>query len=98
MCRQERQKQMRSLFEQWKQSNYSQRKFAILHQININTFRYWIIKFQKEDSSPEGFVELTPHSSASESQEQLCLRYPNGVELFMPVSTPPQMLQELIHI
>ena len=69
MCRQEGQKQMRSLFEQWKQSDYSQRKFAALHQININTFCYWTIKFQKKDLSPQGFVELTPHSSSSESQD-----------------------------
>ena len=92
MDKKERQDQMQALVEQWQQSDYNQREFARMHQINYHTFRYWIGKFQKPSELPEDFVEL----SSPVTEHQLCLRYPNGVELYLPVATPKRILQELI--
>lgn len=92
MDKKERQKQMQSLVEQWQQSDYNQREFARMHQVNYYTFRYWIAKLQKTTETPEGFVEL----SSPTTDHQLCLRYPNGVELYLPVATPKSIIQELI--
>ena len=92
MDKKERQKQMQALVEQWQQSDYSQREFARMHQINYHTFRYWIAKLQKTTEAPEDFVEL----SSPMTDHQLCLRYPNGVELYLPVATPRSIIQELI--
>lgn len=94
MSRQERQKQMQSLVEEWMQSSYSQRQFARHYQINVNTFRYWIHKMRSDQTSSDGFVELPLPTS----DPQLCVRYPNGVEVFLPASTSPQTLQTLIRL
>lgn len=84
MDKKERQKQMQSLIEQWQQSDYNQREFARMHQINYYTFRYWIAKLQKTTETPEDFVELS--SPKTTTDHQLYLRYPNGVELYLPVA------------
>ena len=94
MSRQERQKQMQSLVEEWMQSSYSQRQFARHYHINIHTFRYWIQKMRNEQASSDEFVELP----LPPSEAQLCVRYPNGVEVFLPASTSARTLQTLISL
>jgi len=94
MCRKEKEKQMQALVDQWQQSDYNQREFAALHQINYHKFRYWISKLNKTQTQ-DSFVELQP---ATPPTAQICLRYPNGVELYLPASTPATVIQGLIHL
>ena len=93
MSKNARREQMLELVHQWQQSDLSQKAFAELHQINVHTFRYWIHKARKTSSTTERFIELPiPEVSA-----QICVRYPNGVELYLPASTPADTLQTVIH-
>jgi len=93
MSRKERKQWMLELVKQWQQSGVNQRDFAALHQINVHTFRYWIHKARETPSTAEGFVELP----STEVEAQICVRYPNGVELYLPASIPPHALQTFIH-
>lgn len=93
MSRKERKQRMLELVKQWQQSGVNQRDFAALHQINVHTFRYWIHKARETPSTAEGFVELP----APGVEAQICVRYPNGVELYLPASMPSHTLQTLIH-
>jgi len=94
MSRKARREQMSELVHQWQQSDLSQQAFAELHQINVHTFRYWIHKARKSASTTDRFIELP----LPEVNAQICVRYPNGVELYLPASTPSDALQTVIHL
>ena len=93
MSKKARREQMLDLVHQWQQSDLSQKAFSELHQINVHTFRYWIHKARKTSSTTERFIELP----IPEVNTQICVRYPNGVELYLPASTPAGTLQTVIH-
>ena len=69
---------MLALVEEWRQSGETQTHFAAKHQISFAKFQYWVRK-SKAAATPEGFLELPLPSSW-----QICVRYPNGVELLLP--------------
>lgn len=87
----ERKEQMREFVDQWQASGQSQKKFATENNLNLHTFKYWIYKFRQDDQSPEGFIRLDTIAAS-----EITLRYPNGVELMLPISTPATVLIELI--
>jgi len=84
--------QMLQMFRQWQQSGKSQRKFAAENKLNYYTFRYWVEKFGKKDDSP-GFVQL---NSRTNSKNSLCVRFPNGIEIYLPAGTPAKTILQLI--
>lgn len=87
----ERQEQMRELVDQWQSSGQSQKEFARDHKLNLHTFKYWIYKFHHKEQTPDGFIRLDEIPAS-----EFCLRYPNGVELMVPTSTPAKVLIDLI--
>ena len=86
-----RQDLMRELVAQWQSSGQTQKAFALEHQLNLHTFKYWIYKLRQEHQSSRDFIRLD-YAAANE----ICFRYPNGVELLVPFQTPASKLRELI--
>ena len=83
---------MHTLVLQWKESGLSQAKFAAQHNLTLVKFRYWIKKLKEPTDIEPAFVQLNGFSPQS-----ISLRYPNGIELVLPVHTPVQVLNALIH-
>ncbi len=72
-------------------SGQTQSVFAYDKKINIYTFKYWLYKFSQEYEQPKDFIQLDQVPS-----QNICFRYPNGVELLVPAQTPATILRELI--
>ena len=82
---------MFGLVNKWQRSGQSQLEFANEHEISLHTLKYWIYKHRKQNESPDGFIRLEQITTP-----EICLKYPNGVELLIPVQTPINFLKELI--
>lgn len=80
------------LVRQWKESGQSQARFASQNNLTLVKFRYWIKKFKEPTDNETGFVQLNGYSP-----QNISLRYPNGVELLLPIQTPVHVLNALIH-
>ena len=93
MSREEKSSLMLSLVEQWQQSGQSQVEFASNNDIKLFTLRYWINKSRHVIDTGSSFIQLTDPVGAP-----VCLRYPNGVELLLPVHTPVNLIKGLIHL
>jgi hypothetical protein len=89
---QNRHDQMLQLVGQWQQSGKSQRAFAAVNSINYYTFRYWVDKFPGKESSL-GFIQLNTRSNGKNS---ICVRYPNGIEIYLPANTTAKTILQLI--
>jgi len=94
---------MLSLVESWQQSSMTQNEFARQNHITLSKFRYWVHK--SRTLSPEsvsaipssGFIRLTGSGPLPEGNNQeIRLRYPNGVWLSLPAGTPVSTLKNLI--
>lgn len=83
--------QMLYHYQQWKQSRISQVEYATRNQLKIHTFKYWIQKFNKEQSKSSGFIAIEPLLPT-----EINIRYPNGVELALPSQTSLKIIRELI--
>lgn len=83
---------MYQLVWQWQTSGKSQRAFTSANNINYYTFRYWVKKFQEGKDTP-GFIQLNARTNGRNS---LCIRYPNGIEIYLPSNTPSKTLLQLI--
>lgn len=95
MTRAEHKEKMYTLVNEWKNSNQSQKEFSRQHQINLHTFRYWAGKYNnQQQNSPEGFISFDQGASG----DDICVRYPNGVELYVPVYIPCATLQKIIKL
>ena len=93
MSREEKSSLMLSLVEQWEQSGLSQVDFSRENNIKLFTLRYWINKARQVIDQGSSFIQLTDPVGAP-----VCLRYPNGVELLLPVHTPVNLIKGLIHL
>ena len=92
MSRKEKQTQMLAIVQQWQQSGMNQTLFSKTKGIKLCTLKYWIDKSRQLSSGQNhDFIQLTTPSGSG-----LCLRYPNGVELCLPVQTPVSMILGLI--
>lgn len=95
MTRLEHKEKMYTLVKQWRESGQSQASFIKEHQINLHTFRYWINKYNNgQQDAPDGFISLDHVSSSGD----ICIRYPNGVELYVPMHAPYTTLQKLVKL
>ena len=95
MTRAEYKEKMYSLVNQWKNSSQSQKEFSRQHQINLHTFRYWAGKYHNQQQSvSDGFIQLDQVPSSGD----ICVRYPNGVELYVPMHIPYTTLQKLVKL
>ena len=93
MHKEEKRNQMFSLVEQWQQSGMSQVAFAKANNIKLFTLRYWINKVRQQQNRSQGFIQLNEPAVAD-----ICLRYPNGVELLLPVHAPMSLIKGLINL
>ena len=93
MSREEKSNLMLSLVERWQQSGQSQVEFAGNNNIKLFTLRYWINKSRQSRNDGEPFIQLTDPVGSP-----VCLRYPNGVELLLPVHTPVSLIKGLIQL
>ncbi len=93
MSKNKKRSEMFSIVEQWQQSGMSQKAFSRANGINIYTLRYWISQSRQRQNESSGFVQLNEPSVAD-----ICLRYPNGVELLLPVHTPMSLIKGLINL
>jgi len=84
---------MRALVTVWQTSGQTQNEFAAANNVNLHTFKYWLYKIRGEQSGAGSFIRLD-----QVMLPELCLRYPNGVELLVPAQTPHTLLRELIKI
>ena len=75
----------------WKSSGQSQAAYARQEGINLHTFRYWVKKDLHGSQPFDGFLRVGQFPVA-----EISLRYPNGVELYLPVHTPAKTILELI--
>ncbi len=90
---------MLDLVGQWEESGLSQKAFAAEEGINVHTFQYWITKKRRmadgldTNRQQGGFLELPTGMNHA-----ICLKYPNGVEIHLPVGTPLALIKGLIAI
>lgn len=85
--------EMLGLVNKWQRSGQTQIKFAKKHDISLHTLKYWIYKYRKQNKNPDGFIRLEQIATP-----EICLRYPNGIELMVPAQTPINFLRELIKL
>ncbi len=81
--------QMLALVNQWKESGLSRKAFADQKDINYHTFLYWLKKHQQEPE--DNFIELPSFYTG-----QICISYPNGIEMRIPVGVSADYVRELI--
>jgi len=93
MSREEKREQHFTLVNQWAESGMSQVEFAGSNNIKLTTLRYWITKSRQAGASGSSFIQLNNPGGTP-----ICLRYPNGVELLLPVHTPVGLIKGLIHL
>ncbi|KAF5033494.1 hypothetical protein DSECCO2_606120 [anaerobic digester metagenome] len=93
MTRTEKKAVMQALVNRWEESGLSQAKFAVQNNINLAKFRYWIHKQKPLAEGDSSFIQLNGFG-----MQGINLRYPNGVELTLPVQTPVSVLKSLIQI
>jgi len=93
MTRHDKRSMMLALVNQWQQSGLSQAEFSRVQNIKTVQLRYWIRKLRQHDFPGSGFIQLSQISSSGFS-----IRYPNGVELILPVQVPARYLKMLISI
>lgn len=91
-----REKQMFELVEQWQSGDQSKKEFCNHNLININTFQYWLQKYRKK-TKQAGFipVKLT-NPSYGTLQQEIKLKFPNGVIAEMPTNTDINIIRHLI--
>jgi hypothetical protein len=93
MTRQEKKSEMATIVQNWKESGLSQVAYASTHDIKLVTLRYWILKNRHSADDQSAFIQLNGISS-----QDIHIRYPNGVELFLPAQVSAGLLRSLIHI
>ena len=91
MTQTEKRALMQTLVSQWKDSGLSQAKFAEQHNLTLVKFRYWIQKLTPNAVDDSAFIQINGFAT-----QGISLRYPNGVELILPVQTPVAVLRSLI--
>lgn len=97
MGRSAKRKVMIMLVKQWQGSGLSQREFAQKNNIPFSQIKYWINKYRTDKVSVESessFIQLKGFTETS----NMCIRYPNGVELSLPEQTPVTIIKSLINI
>ena len=102
MTKQERenwQKEMFTLIEQWEKSGTSQKEFCTQHDLRSHVFYYWLSKYKRTRStSRSGFVpvEISQGEGKSKEQGEIHIQYPNGVMIILSESVNISRLRALI--
>lgn len=84
--------------EAWQASGMSQAAYCREHELNTKTFTNWLRIYRNEQQLDSGAPALIPVEikSTVSSTGSLCLRWPDGRLLELPVNVSPQWLGELL--
>ena len=91
----ERRQKMMILVEESQKSGQTQKAFAEAKNIKLFTFRYWIqkqLEIQQQDDN-RLFLQLSPASVPG-----MTIRYASGTSLELPLSTPLEVVRQLINL
>ena len=98
-------KEMFAHYEAWQQGDAPQKQYCKEHGLAYSTFQAWgkRLKESKSQVKPDsGFIPVNIKSvSAPEEKEtvnQLCLLFPNGIQLQCPETVSPELLKNLINL
>jgi len=81
-----------TLVARWLNSGERKLDFCSKHEININTFNYWISKYRKSNR----FIELKPpKAGAYESEMVVRFSFSGGVSAEVPAEIALQFMHEL---
>ena len=89
MTKKEKASQMAELVRIWKEGGLSQKAFAHENGLKLAKFRYWIQKQHNPEPEGPGFIQI-----GGSSVQAIGLRYPNGVELSLPLHTPVSLVSK----
>ena len=92
MTKQEKSAMMISLANRWRLSGVAQEDFARENNITVHALRYWLYKRKDFKQETGAFFELSGLAIGNE----YLLRYPNGIEIKLPVQTPVSIIKSLI--
>jgi hypothetical protein len=96
-------REMFAHYEAWKQSGIGQRDYCRQHAISYTTFKYWVVKYNKENpkASKPGFVPVkikpNPEHEVQTPTGQLHFLFPNGVQMRCPETIDSNLLKHLIN-
>ena len=93
MTLQEKKSKMSAIVKNWQVSGLSQVEYARINNYKLATLRYWITKQRESSGEQSAFLQLGEISA-----QGIHIRYPHGVELFLPMQVPAGFLKSLIHI
>ena len=87
-----RQEEMQSLIEQWKESGKTQQAFCQERDLAFTTFYYWLKRYRRQvDESSFLPVEIS-------SGSHIEIRYPDGVILQLPAGIKLSALKQLLSL
>lgn len=92
MTKQEKSAMMISLANRWRVSGFAQEDFARENNITVHALRYWLYKRKELKQENGAFLQLSGLAMGNE----YLLRYPNGIELKLPVQTPVSIIKSLV--
>ena len=87
--------QVEAIVASWYNSGMTQVEYAKSNNLSIHSLRYWLYKRKKStQNNSAGFVQLKDIFR----EQEIVLRYPNGVELSIPAQTSLTALKVLINL
>lgn len=100
------QEEMYLAIELWNESGLSQQKYCLENGIVYNTFKYWVKKYnvEREPSKPtrlKTFLPVQVNTSPEahhfgHTNDEITIRYPNGIELKCPAHINSDQLRNLL--
>jgi DNA-binding transcriptional MerR regulator len=85
---------MQTLASDWRESGMTQQCYARKNNISIHTLRYWLYKKGAIRKSTGSFLQLKSYPVLQE----YIIRYPNGVELRIPLGMPLENIRTLLNL
>ena len=104
------QEEMYLAIELWKESGISIEKFCHQEALAVGTFKYWQLKYNREQKKQFGStskpfipIQVTSHttrqiSSSLNINDSITIAYPNGIEVSCPISVGMDQLKALIKL
>lgn len=83
-------KEMFKAIEAWQSSGLSQKDFLAQIGVKQSKFQYWLKQYREQQL--DTFIEIpTGYSQA------IIIRYPDGMEVSLPLHTPLRFIKELVN-
>ncbi len=93
-------------YEAWQQGDAPQKQYCKEHGLAYSTFHAWGKRLKEKSKSQvkpgSGFIPVNiksvPEPEQKEPVNQLCLLFPNGIQLLCPETISPEFLKNLINL